>query len=83
MHGGTMLHPTPEHRSCLRARRRGPGARVSIRSINGLPGLLIEYAAAERKQAPRALLRCELGPDGRIREIHTVLAGRKLTAVQF
>jgi RNA polymerase sigma-70 factor (ECF subfamily) len=65
------------------AQRRGPGARVTMRQINGLPAVLIEYASAERKQAPRAVLRCELGPDGRIVELHTILASRKLTAVRF
>ena len=29
------------------------------------------------------VLRCEIDPDGRIRELHSVLAPRKLTAVRF
>jgi len=65
------------------AQRRGAGARVEFRSVNGLPAVVIEYASAIKRQAPRAVLRCELGPDGHIRELHTILASRKLTAVRF
>lgn len=65
------------------ARRRGAGARVEFRLCNGLPAVVIEYASATKRQAPRAVLRCELDPDGHIRELHTILASRKLTAVRF
>jgi RNA polymerase sigma-70 factor (ECF subfamily) len=65
------------------AQRRGAGARVEFRLVNGLPAVLIEYASATKRQAPRVVLRCELDPDGRIRELHTILASRKLTAVRF
>jgi RNA polymerase sigma-70 factor (ECF subfamily) len=63
------------------ARRRSAGSRVAVRTVNGLPALVIEYARSERRQAPRAVLRCEMAPDGRIGEVHVVLASRKLTAV--
>ena len=33
--------------------------------------------------APRLVLRCEVDAGGRIRELHTILAPRKLTAVRF
>jgi RNA polymerase sigma-70 factor (ECF subfamily) len=65
------------------AQRRGAGARVEFRSINGLPAVIIEYASAIKRQAPRAVLRCELDSPGHIRELHTILASRKLTAVRF
>jgi RNA polymerase sigma-70 factor (ECF subfamily) len=65
------------------ARRRAGGAQIQLRLLNGIPALLIEYASAERRQAPRAVLRCELAADGRIRELHSVMAPRKLTAVRF
>lgn len=65
------------------AQRRGAGARAEFRSVNGLPAVLIEYASAIRRQAPRVVLRCEVDADGRIRELHTILASRKLTAVRF
>jgi RNA polymerase sigma-70 factor, ECF subfamily len=65
------------------AQRRGGGARVEFRLCNGLPAVLIEYASAIKRQAPRVVLRCEVDPEGRIRELHTILASRKLTAVKF
>jgi RNA polymerase sigma-70 factor, ECF subfamily len=65
------------------AKRRAAGARIELRSINGEPAVFIEYAHAEAKQAPRALIRCELDEDGLIVELHTVLATRKLTDVHF
>jgi RNA polymerase sigma-70 factor (ECF subfamily) len=65
------------------AKRRSPGARTLLRMINGLPALVIQYATAERRQAPRTVLRCEVDGDGRIRELHVVLATRKLSAVRF
>jgi RNA polymerase sigma-70 factor (ECF subfamily) len=65
------------------AQRRGAGARVEFRLINGLPAVIIEYASASKRQAPRAVLRCELDANGHIRELHTILASRKLTAIRF
>jgi RNA polymerase sigma-70 factor (ECF subfamily) len=65
------------------AQRRGTGARVEFRLLNGLPAVVIEYASAIKRQAPRAVLRCELDAAGHIRELHTILASRKLTAVRF
>jgi RNA polymerase sigma-70 factor (ECF subfamily) len=65
------------------AQRRGAGARVEFRVMNGLPAVVIEYASAVKRQAPRVVLRCEVDTDGRIRELQTILASRKLTAVQF
>lgn len=65
------------------AQRRGAGARIVLRSINGLPAVLIEYASAIKRQAPRVVMRCDVDANGRIRELHTILASRKLTAVRF
>lgn len=65
------------------ARRRAAGARIEIRTVNGLPAAVIEYAAALRRQAPRAVLCCALAPDGRIAALHSVLASRKLTAMRI
>jgi hypothetical protein len=65
------------------AQRRAAGAQIEFRLINGLPAVIIHYASAQRRQAPRAVLRCELGPAGCIRELQTILASRKLTAVRF
>lgn len=65
------------------ARRRGPISRLEIRSVNGLPALFIETAALRPQMAPRVVLRCEVDDAGRIRELHSILASRKLTAVHF
>jgi RNA polymerase sigma-70 factor (ECF subfamily) len=60
--------------------RRDAGVHTEIRIANGLPAALITLARPVRRQAPRSLLRCELGEDGRIAQIHTILAPRKLAA---
>jgi RNA polymerase sigma-70 factor (ECF subfamily) len=65
------------------AKRRSAGVRTVLRSINGLPALVIQYAVSERRQAPRTVLRCDVDAEGRITELHAVLATRKLTAVRF
>ena len=63
------------------AKRRAPGARFGIRLVNGLPALTIEFAHTVRRQAPWALLRCELDHEGRIRELHAILGSAKLAAL--
>jgi RNA polymerase sigma-70 factor (ECF subfamily) len=65
------------------AGRRAEGARFQLRLVNGLPALAIEFASARPKQAPRLVLRCDVSGDGRIKELHVILAPRKLTAVRF
>jgi len=65
------------------ARRRGPISRVEMRTVNGLPALVIETAAIRPQMAPRVVLRCELDVQGRIRELHSILATPKLTGVRF
>jgi hypothetical protein len=65
------------------ARRRGPAAAIEFCHVNGLPAVRIRFAESHRGAAPAALLRCELALDGRIREIHWILASRKLTAVRL
>jgi RNA polymerase sigma-70 factor (ECF subfamily) len=55
--------------------------RVTLRVCNGLPALLIEVDDAPRRVAPRVVIRCDVGADGKIRQIHTVLARAKLAAI--
>ena len=55
------------------ARRRMEGARFDTLLLNGLPALTIEFATTVRRQAPCALLRCELNPEGRIHVLHAIL----------
>jgi RNA polymerase sigma-70 factor (ECF subfamily) len=56
---------------------------VEVRLLNGLPAVVTEFAEGRPREALRTVIRCEVGKDGRIRELHTVLASRKLTAVRF
>lgn len=56
---------------------------AEIRPINGLPGCVILFSSRHEKEAPRFVIRCDTGPDGRITAIHSILASRKLTAVRF
>jgi hypothetical protein len=65
------------------AQHRGPGARIGLRVINGLPAVLIAYASAIKRQAPCVITRCEVNADGRIRALHSILASHKLTAICF
>ena len=55
--------------------------RVDVRTLNGLPAVVIEFSDRPHHQAPRLVMRCEIGRDGRITALHTILATRKLTAV--
>ncbi len=65
------------------ARRRGPISRFEIRDVNGMAALVVETTPIRASMAPRLVLRCEIDSDGRIRELHSILAPRKLTAVRF
>jgi len=65
------------------AQRRAHGASLVVRMLNSLPAVLIQFGAARPGQAPRLVLRCDLNDEGRIQEIHSILAPRKLTAVHF
>lgn len=65
------------------AKRRAAGARIELRLLNGLPAAVITYASTVRRQAPRAVLRCEVDGDGGIVALHAILADRKLGAVRF
>src|SRR5262245_5390818 len=63
---------------------RSPGeVAVDIRLLNGLPALVIARGGGQAGTAARFIVRCDLAADGRIRQLHAVLATRKLTAVRF
>ncbi|MGH7298007.1 MAG: sigma-70 family RNA polymerase sigma factor, partial [Polyangiaceae bacterium] len=55
--------------------------RFALREVNGLPALVAEVDTSAERWAPRYLLRCEVADDGRIREVHVVLAPPKLVAI--
>lgn len=65
------------------ARRRAPVSSTQLRCINGVAGLVVVTRPLRPQMAPRLVLRCEVDATGRIRELHTILAPRKLTAVRF
>jgi RNA polymerase sigma-70 factor (ECF subfamily) len=65
------------------ARRRAPVSSTELRCINGAAALVVVTRPLRPQMAPRLVLRCEVDPEGRIRELHTVLNPRKLTAVRF
>jgi RNA polymerase sigma-70 factor (ECF subfamily) len=65
------------------ARRRAPVSFTEIRSINGVAALVVATRPLRPQMSPQLVLRCEVDADGRIRELHTILNPRKLTAVRF
>ncbi len=65
------------------ARRRAPVSLAELRTVNGAPALVIRTEPLRRQMAPRLVLRCEVDGEGRIREIQTILAPAKLTAIRF
>jgi RNA polymerase sigma-70 factor (ECF subfamily) len=63
---------------------RGPPVAVELQMLNGLPALVSVFAdAADPLFASRAVVRVELGADGRISQLHTVLTDRKLAGVRL
>ncbi len=65
------------------AHRRGLPDRVELRPLNGVPSVVATYdGPVPTGEAPRFVMLPELGPDGRLRAIYTVLQTRKLTAVR-
>jgi RNA polymerase sigma-70 factor (ECF subfamily) len=63
---------------------RAPDYDVSYewRTMNGSPALIAKLARREAGYAPRTVTSCELDEDGRIKQLHVILASRKLTAVR-
>lgn len=57
-------------------------ARSEVRVLNGLPGLVVEFADAPVREARRIVVRLDVAPDGRIAHIDTVLASCKMTAIR-
>jgi RNA polymerase sigma-70 factor (ECF subfamily) len=62
-------------------RKASAGGRFELRLLNGMPAVVAEVVPRERF-APRYVVRCELGMDGQIREVHLIVASRKLTRVR-
>ena len=64
-------------------RRLGGDAAFTVQTLNGLPALLIDFGVRRGREAPRGVVRLDVGPDGRVTAVHAILASRKLTAVRF
>ena len=62
-------------------RKLGAEVRVEPRTFNGTPALVVEYEKPRARWAPRLVARCEVDAHGQIRELHLVLASRKLTGL--
>jgi RNA polymerase sigma-70 factor (ECF subfamily) len=60
----------------------GPAIRVELRTLNGLPAVLLENATAPSGWARRSVVLCDVGADGRILNLYTVVASGKLTALR-
>jgi RNA polymerase sigma-70 factor (ECF subfamily) len=58
-------------------------ARLTVRMLNGLPGLVIDFGLVKRGYPPRGTIRFDLDEHGLVQRVHSVLATRKLTAVRF
>src|SRR5438552_2598035 len=52
----------------------GAVKRVELRMLNGLPAIITELAGVGDGYAPRIVTRCDLDDQGRIKQIHVVLA---------
>jgi len=61
--------------------KKFPSGRLEARVLNGMPALVVSIDDPPPRIAPRVVLRCELAPDGRIEQVHVVLARGKLQAL--
>ena len=59
----------------------GTGGRFQLRSLNGLPTLIVDRPDSPASYSPRLTLQCEPDAAGRIARIYVVQATRKLTAI--
>jgi RNA polymerase sigma-70 factor (ECF subfamily) len=56
---------------------------AEVRMLNGLPGLVVSVATAGPRRAPRFVLTVEIDAQGKIRELHTVVASQKVARIRF
>jgi hypothetical protein len=64
-----------------KARKDGPPDRFALGWYNGAPALLAEHDQVRGKWAPRWVMRLEIGADGLIHRLDSVLTTRKLASV--
>jgi RNA polymerase sigma-70 factor (ECF subfamily) len=63
------------------AQKTTQAVRLRMSMVNGLPAFVAEFTQQQPRTAPRFILRCDLAPDGRIKELHVILASEKLTVI--
>jgi RNA polymerase sigma factor (sigma-70 family) len=56
---------------------------AAVRMVNGLPAIVMESIPPEPDWAPRSVFRVDVGDDGRIIAVHSILAPDKLRAIRF
>ena len=54
---------------------------AEIRMINGLPALVVTVDPHDPRVAPRVVIRVDVDDEGRIAQVHTILAKAKLAGV--
>jgi RNA polymerase sigma-70 factor, ECF subfamily len=62
-------------------RHLGQRSAATVRTLNGMPALVIDFGSSNPRVAPRGVIRLDVGADGRVTAVHAVLASRKLSAV--
>jgi RNA polymerase sigma-70 factor (ECF subfamily) len=55
---------------------------VELRTLNGLPAVVLDFPAMPPRVARRFVMRVDVDGSGNITAVHTVLASRKLTALR-
>ena len=55
--------------------------RAALAKLNGLPAIVAEYDSVPQGWGKRFVMRCDVDQDGRIREVHVIVASGKLTRV--
>jgi RNA polymerase sigma-70 factor (ECF subfamily) len=60
------------------ARKRPPPRGGALRTLNGLPAVIVDAGEYRDRYAPRYVLQCALAPNGRIGAVYLVLATSKL-----
>jgi RNA polymerase sigma factor (sigma-70 family) len=58
-----------------------PGLRSELRRVNGLPALVVDFGPGRPREPGRGVVAVDVGADGRIAAIWSVLAPRKLAAI--
>lgn len=64
-----------------RLAERRSAAAIDVRMLNGLPALVVRFAGGLAGEAERVVMHVDVTDDGRIRNVDTVLASRKLAGL--